>query len=1154
MKFKSLRLTGFKSFVDPSELTIQDGLTGIVGPNGCGKSNLVEALRWVMGETSYKSMRASAMEDVIFGGSSSRPQRNTAEVVLQLEELDGTAPAGFGDYDQLEISRRITRDTGSQYRINGRDMRARDVQLLFADASTGAHSTSMVAQGKVAELIAAKPQARRAILEEAAGISGLYTRRHEAELRLKATETNLERVSDTLNVLESQLEALKRQARQARKYKAISEDIRKLEALLAHLRVLEAREAVSQGHRAVDEANKASQAATQKAAEATNALNALASKTADLRDEEARSGAKLQHLNITKARLEDEEKALITRAQQLENQLKQTMADLERENRMTAENIAMKAELSREQAQLEQELNTNEAQVREAAAKFSALDHALKNEEQSLQTLRREVASAEALKASALREVNLASARLEKLLQEKRNLEADATRLQDSLKGLADPKIEADRFAQAKQALTTIGLELQSARELEESARAAMRDKRNAEEMARKALDRLDTEIRTLERLLTPKTQQRFTPVLDAVRAQSGYEKALTAALGDDLDASLERGASSFWQQLARSQPYASLPAGAQALSQFVQAPEALNARLSQVGVVAKSEGATLQPQLEQGQRLVSLEGDLWRWDGFASSNEAPSNAAQRLEERNRLEGLKSEQTNARASADAAKAGLNNAIEALRKHEGARTSLEQREREARKAIDQSREILSRQQADYSRFEARIENQRQNEARVNTAIHEAQTELQAAQSQQATLPDTSNLVAQATELDAKLSVQRANSAEAHASARSLEQTQTMRQNRLKQIERDLSQWQARASNALGQEKALTQRQDMLRKELSEIEKLPAQIKLKQDFLLTELEKAQAERRVATDAYAAHEVALSEATRFEKQAEQTLASAAQNAAVLAERLEGAKAKLRDLYASIEDTLDMSAAEVSTIIAPELEQMGEVPPLDQLQNELERLKIERVRLGAVNLRADVEMEETQGQLDALTKEKTELEQAISSLRHAISKLNQEGRERLLASFDQVNGHFKQLFSTLFSGGEAELHLTESDDPLEAGLEIIARPPGKKPQILTLLSGGEQALTATALIFAVFLTNPAPICVLDEVDAPLDDSNVERLCAMLSHVQGLTGTRFLVITHHPLTMSRMDRLFGVTMAERGVSKLVSVNLKEAEVLAETA
>ncbi len=1147
MKFTRLRLSGFKSFVEPTDLMIEPGLTGIVGPNGCGKSNLLEALRWVMGESSYKSMRASGMDDVIFSGTTQRPARNMAEVLVTMTNEDGTAPPQYQDQETLEISRRIERDSGSAYRINGKDARARDVQLLFADASTGSRSPALVRQGQIGEIINAKPQARRLILEEAAGITGLHTRRHEAELKLKAAETNLTRLDDVTSQLETQLNSLKRQARQATKYKGLSGEIRRLEAMGLYVNWGEAAESSRRDAAALDEATRVLAEHTRAASEKLRLRDDLGERLPSLREQEAVRAAVLQRVSHERNVLDEEERRAGERRRELDQRIAQINSDLQREQELLNDTDRVLTRLAEEGETLRAGQGSDDDIRAEAAVALQQAADALARAQEAADQANARLSELSARRNAILRAIDEHRNRVARLDREL----AETTAKRNDLLARYNVEGDADNLTAAVEHAIEQAAEFEQhvteAEAAVRAARAAEADSRAAHDETRRKADRLQTEVRTLTNLLKAGGGELWPSLIDQLTVTSGFETALGAALGDDIDASADEGAPVHWRGLPPLPETAALPGGAEPLSRFVEAPSALHRRLSHIGVVSKALGQALQPQLKPGQRLVSREGDVWRWDGFTAAADAPSAAAKRLAERNRLASLEIEMEQAMAAAEESRTlfeAARAAIETATRHERDRRD---GHRAAVSAVDFARRALTTHERQVSERLAQTSALDEAQRRIEEALEEARARLEEATEEAAGLPVLDELQAELNELRNAVNRERAAYAEARATHDGLEREARARTDRIRTIETEIAQWTSRAARANEQTEQLTARAEETRAGIIELSALPQQLADRRLKLMNTLSEAETEKKAASDALQSAENEVRQADHDLRAVQELLSAAREDHARLAARLEASTARLAECEQRIGETLQCAPDEVISATGLEADKLLDA---HEIEKKLHGLREDRERLGGVNLRADEEAVEVAAQLEGLIKERDDLIQAIHKLRGGISSLNREGRQRLLDAFGTVNQKFGELFTTLFGGGRAELQLIESDDPLEAGLEIIANPPGKKPTTLSLLSGGEQTLTALSLIFAVFLTNPSPICVLDEVDAPLDDHNVERFCNLLEAMLERTETRFLIITHHALTMARMHRLFGVTMLERGVSQLVSVNLEEAETL----
>ena len=1122
MKLTRLRLLGFKSFVEPTDFLIEPGLTGVVGPNGCGKSNLVEALRWVMGESSYKSMRASSMDDVIFSGSNSRPPRNNAEVAIAIDNSTRSAPAAFNDQDSLDIARRIERDSGSSYRINGREVRARDVQILFADASTGARSPALVHQGRIGEIIQAKPEQRRRVLEEAAGVAGLHARRHEAELRLKAAETNLLRVEDVVGQLTAQIDGLKKQARQAIRYRTVSSQVRKAEATLYHLRWTAANSEVTEAEHAKDLCVRTVAGRVEAEAEASKRQALSAAALPELREAEARAGAALHRLNLALQDLDREEARAKDRIAELDLRLIQFAADTEREQRLAADAEQAVARLAAEEESIRAEARESAGRRSGIDAKVSQADAELTADEKIFSDVTTALADLSAQRNRFENAAREHGARIEKITSEIGAIERELATLHG---GESPPLAAAVEGTQA--ALTEAEAAAVAAEAAHNVARAELETARAAVAESEKRVQRLETEAKTLSKMLSLETRSLWPPVIDHISVEKGYEKALGAALGDDLDAPVDPSSPMHWSEVAAEAGDPPLPDGVEPLARYVKAPTQLGRRLAQVGIVERDVGTRLAGALRTGQRLVSRDGDLWRWDGFVAAAHAPTGAARRLAQRSRFAEIDGELMSARSEVDAKRQALEAAQATFDAASSAESETRTRER------------------DLNRQAARLSALAEARARLNMSRDEASSAKAEAESALSALAPASDLEAKLAHVRDDIAGKRARLAEVQAEQQAIVREAELADRRLSQLGSDKTGWLERQQGARNQISTLDQRITEAKRDRTELENAPQVFAEKRTALITEVQTAEAARRACADRLQDAENALAEADRDARAALEAASAAREELARAEERYEGAKRRLTDIGREIHDMLEIQPSAVAELA--EIKPTDPLPDLAEIEATLERLRRERERLGAVNLRAEEELREVEAQHTSLTTERDDLVEAIKKLRLGIQSLNREARERLLTSFEQVNKHFQHLFTQLFGGGTAELQLIESEDPLEAGLEILAKPPGKKPATLSLLSGGEQALTALALIFAVFLTNPAPICVLDEVDAPLDDHNVERFCDLLDEMTKSTDTRFVIITHNPITMARMNRLYGVTMAERGVSQLVSVDLEAA-------
>ncbi len=1152
MKFTNVRLVGFKSFVEPTDFEIREGLTGIVGPNGCGKSNLLEALRWVMGATSAKALRGEGMDAVIFSGTSMRPSRNWAEVILTLDNSDRSAPAEYNEYETLEISRRIIRKeegTQSIYRINNKEVRAKDVQLMFADASTGANSPALVRQGQIAELISAKPQNRRRLLEEAAGVTGIHSRRHEAELRLRAGEQNLDRLDDVISELETQKGALARQARQATRYRNVSGDISRTEAMLCHLRWREALDAQMKAAEGLSEISGLIEETVRVAAAATAAQTDAHGALDPLRQTEAEAAAALHRLTVARENLDDEAARAAAELSRLAAEIERLEADIEREKDLLKDAEDAHETLAREEETLRARESSEAGLLAEADAVMAKAAAALATVEQAFDEKSAEAAELEAKRKTIGVNITGAEMRLQKIstqiagFTDERRLIAPSQEQAQTLSD-ADAKFTASQEASraAEAAFHRAEEERATAEDKETNLRGPLRK-------AEQSLTEIDAEREALRKVLATDDHDAWRPLIEQIDVDPGFENALAAALGDDLGAATETEAPAHWSELGDAPANITLPFGARPLSDFVRAPTQLTRRLAAIGVVTREEGERLRETLSPGARLVTRDGDLWRWDGFVARANAKTTAAIRLQQRNRLMVLERDFEAAETRATSAREVHDEAAAALKQSQMFEREARQLFSDARRSLDTVRATLAGLEREHERAIARMSSIDENLSRLAEDETETRSALTSLTEERESLPDQTLIAENITAMRDEVAAARAVSDEARGAHNDLAREAQMRSERLSELTRERDLWATRGETARGRISELENRLGETRAAHETAEGAPAAIDTKRNALLDQISIAETRRNDAADALAKGQQVAQDADKTSKAADHEAAEAREARARLEAQAEAAVERVQEATALAHETCEVVPEELLALA--EHKQGKELPARDDVERKLERYKRERENLGGVNLRADEELKEVGDRLEELTIERQDCEGAIRKLRTAISGLNKEARQRLLDAFETVNNNFGDLFKRLFNGGQAELRLIDSDDPLDAGLEIFASPPGKKLASMSLMSGGEQAFTATALIFAVFIANPAPVCVLDEVDAPLDDTNVERFCRLLHEMAQETDTRFIIITHHALTMSRMSRLFGVTMIERGVSQLVSVDLSKAEQLA---
>ena len=1031
--------------------------------------------------------------------------------------------------------------------MNGREVRARDVQILFADASTGARSPALVHQGRIGEIVQAKPEQRRRVLEEAAGIAGLHARRHEAELRLRAAEQNLLRLEDVIGQLVQQIDSLKRQARQAVRYRAVSQQIRKAEATLFHVRYRRAMEEMADAAHAEEAGIRELAARTGEQAEAAKRQAIAAAALPGLREEEAKAAAALQRLVAAREALEREEMRAKERMAELDRRLAQTTEDREREARLLADAESTLARLDAERDALNQEAAA-------AAERRAGTDARVGDADMALDATERQLGERTAALAELTAQRNQLEAAIREHQDRHRRVEAElatvSVELAELMAGVA-VRVDLPALAAAAEAAQAALAEAETAALQAEAAHSAARQNhdlaREPLAEAERRAHRLETEAKTLAKLLRVDAKQLWPPVIDLLTVEKGYETALGAALGDDLNAPIEPTAPMRWGLPPGDEPEApALPEGVEPLARHVvAAPPELQRRLAQIGVVERAEGDALARAAESRPAPCLARGRsvaLGRVRGRRPRSHRSRTTARRSQPARRYR----KRTRKCARCRHARREVAIAAEAdVAAAASAETTTRNRWRERQREADAARDRHAAAEREVNRLTARRSALEEAQSRLSVAQEEARAAAAEAASALSSQGPTDQLEAELAVVRAKAAQERAELAEARAEAQALAREIELTARRLGTINADADAWRARRDAATGQIATLDARMTETALERASFADAPNVFAEKRRALIAEIDCAEGERRTAADALAQGETALAEADKAARAALEAMALARTEAARAEERHKAAQRRRDEVAREIAEVLEVEPAELPALA--DLAPSAALPDLADVEERLERLRRERERLGAVNLRADEELREVEAQHATLVSEREDLIAAIKRLRQGIQNLNREARERLLASFETVNAHFKRLFTDLFGGGTAELQLTESEDPLEAGLDILAKPPGKKPATLSLLSGGEQALTALALIFAVFLTNPAPICVLDEVDAPLDDQNVDRFCNLLDEMVRSTETRFLIITHNPITMARMNRLFGVTMAERGVSRLVSVDLEGA-------
>ena len=1093
MDFKKLRISNFKSFVDPVEVNINEGLTGVVGPNGCGKSNLVEALRWVMGETSYKSMRTDAMDDVIFSGTENRPARNFAEVSLILDNKDRNAPNDYNKEDNIEIIRRIERESGSAYRVNGKDIRARDIQMFFADVSTGARSPSLVRQGQIDELISQKPEQRRKILEEAAGISGFHVRRHEAELRLNAANNNIDRLDDVLKELSSQIRSLRKQAREATRYKTLSEEIRNAQAVVLAVKLELINEELDDSNKKYNDAKKNHQDTINSLSRINTEEIQLVDELKPLKEKSASDAAKFQRLIIEMEGLDKELMRQEQRIIELDDFILSTSSQLERENEIlidlknslsaysnTEEKIKKKSQI---QIQIDENLSllkANNEKINNFSSKYSQKENLEKITDNNKEII-------DSILSQIKREKDY----------------------HDSLNNLSKSENNLDSLSQKDNQI----------RELINKKT----DELNQNESLINNIVDLYSQKNVLEKLLGSSLHVKNS-LIDKLEVEPGFENALDALLGDELYYSVDNDQPIHWEYLGDFSEELSLPKNCEPLSSFIKGSNVVNRRLRQTGLVKKEDGQKLMSDLNFGQRLVSKEGDLWRWDGLVVSSSSSSSAVKRLQQRNKLD------------------EINQSIKDFEiKHEDIE--------KLRKKSSDIQESITNSKIELDRVNTQIDAKEDNAEKIIKSKNELSILNNKLEEFNSESNDNLKQLAEIKSSIDSFEIEFGGIEKLRKIGEEYQETITTLKIDLDRISTEIESKgdiEKKIPQAIDLISSLEERIQNYKNEKNNYTSLPEEIDKKKNTLNSLIEKARLEKLASEDKLTDLENKINSMRSKQRDVVEQEAQHRESEARLETLLQNNREKKDEIISQINRDLKLNNNQLLELV--NFSEDNPRPDEITAEQNFERFKNEREVLGGVNLRADDELEEVQDRFDETKSEREDLDAAISKLKKGISGLNQESRERMKLAFNEVNEKFQNVFKKLFGGGHAELNFVDSDDPLEAGLEMLAQPPGKKLKSMESLSGGEKALTAISLIFAVFLTNPSPICVLDEVDAPLDDANVERFCDLIEDMSKSVNTRFLIITHHALTMSRMDRLFGVTMQEKGISKLVSVDLKTAE------
>ena len=889
---------------------------------------------------------------------------------------------------------------------------------------------------------------------------------------------------------------------------------------------------------------------TQKTTEQTDDTAVLPA----LRKAEAEAAAKLQHLRITLGQLQAEEERIEAETARNTSQLMQIKTDLDREKQLDQEAEETLHRLTQEREGATFDPEAEKAQLDAAGAKQEKQQEVVDRLEARVSEMTEENAAKTAKRQSLEQQISAAENALARQLSRKEKLEAEkdtllsATPEQEKLKTLEQELVtKTEVYTKLRDTRQKLDEDKDSADDAVESALEAHRE-------SQQNYTRLNAEADTIRNILYEGDNADYPPVIDSLSVEGGFEKALAAALGDDLQAALSEDAPIHWQSLPAYQDVPDLPDEVSALLDLVDAPPALERCLSQIGVVDTSEKArSLMPALKPGQCLVTRDGAAYRWDGLSIRDDAVSPSAQRLEQRNRLK-------NMQADLETAAITLKKAEEVLEKARKTRGDIDeqaadtrQKQRNAETEMEDTRRSLEQLKRDTSEMTENLSRLTVEIESIQNAVTEYEQDLKRHKDEIKSYPENDSAREKLVNLREELNTERSRLLDLQSEVNRIVREKDIREQRFNSINQDIESWTSRRAQSQERVEELKSRMQNAEDTLKALNQKPEALKSEQEKLRDQIDLAEKARDDAGDNLARAEEKSRNETQALKKAESELADARENRALAQAGVSTTRQALETLDTQILEKFDCAAPHLLKNAGLEAADL-EDETVEKLQSRLDRLSRERENMGPVNLRAEVESQELISEMDTMTTERDDLIAAINRLRQGINKLNREARERLLKAFETVNASFGELFALLFGGGQAYLELTDADDPLNAGLEIYAQPPGKKCQVLSLFSGGEQTLTSIALIFAMFLTNPAPICVLDEIDAPLDDSNVDRVCTLLEKMAAEGDTRFIVITHHRMTMARMDRLYGVTMSERGVSQLVSVDMSQPDLFEDSA
>ena len=1136
MKFQSVRISGFKSFLEPIQIELIDGLTGIVGPNGCGKSNIIEAIKWAMGENSARQMRGDGMDDIIFAGTDARPPRNFAEVSLKLDNTEKNGPSAFNHLSEIEISRKIERDKGSVYRVNGKIVRARDVQLIFADNGTGARSSGIVGQGRIAQIIDASPENRRIILEEAANIKGLHSRRHEAELKLNAASENLERLFDIETTLKNQLIELEKQGRKAARYRSIGKRLRKAEAIFFFKLLENANEEHKNLKKELSLVLENVDQTTLAVSKHTKYKQNLLDKISIFRTVEAEKSAVLQSLNITKIRLEQEQNSAKIGLENVLNQVKELEVDINRETEIQKDAEMSLNKLSVERNKLELDSQKYSTKINESTTMLKDLKDKSDRADEKLSTITSEILT---IKSD---EIDLEK-RIQKL---KKKIEDTSIQIL-SFNQEDDEKLLKLNQNKAKDRIKVISENKKSLASLKQELDKLETSEKNLVDLKNTELNKLNqinVEINTLSSLLGNEALSKNT-LEKSINSAEKFEDAIGSVLGETLLAPIYKDDkiiknTTYWRDGFDIKGSSPLPKEASHLINKIKDSSLLEVALQGVGIVKNEEVAfKLQKQLSYGQALTTVEGGLWRWDGFVQPKGVKNSYSERLQQIAKFKGLQIKLPVQKETFSLIDKKLSQSFINIKKFKNNILKLQQN-------LNELMSNSNKYELENSKIEAKLTSSKILVKELKNSEILNKNELEDLEKQKTNMINLPILLADELTIRNKAIQSRTDLTEAMAHEQQIKNQENFQLRNIAQINNQQKSWNKRNEEARLRLTLLKERLLSSKKEKDRLSSLPNDFINKEKEIMFKIKEAVINRDKAADQLVVTETSFNQAEKLEKDSAKELSLFRENMIRKQALLNLSNTKISNIQERVFERLRIQTDQLFALT--ELRENEELnSSIDMLEKTVERLIRERELLGTVNLRAEEEMNEMNDKIELMSKDRLDLEEAIKKLRNGIFELNKEGRERLEKSFELVNKNFKKLFEELFGGGSAELKLVGNEDPLQAGLEVLASPPGKKMQLLSLLSGGEQALTAISLIFSVFLCNPSPICILDEVDASLDDTNVGRFCELLNKISYETSTYFMVITHHRLTMAKMDRLFGITMEQKGISKVVSVDLEQA-------